>query len=184
MITVNDLMLYFNLAMVGIVVIFALWGLFAGFKREIKCFIGLLVILGLGWIIFGNPKLVLDAKIPAFVLSSLPVSGSTLREIALSILQQIPNINAEEVFAEGTQAYKLVMNVVGSIGRTVVLLGVTLLILFVIAPLIRFITFIIGLFMKSGKKGQKGQNGAVKPTPGVVVKDVNGTIVTEDYRGT
>ncbi|HHU80487.1 MAG TPA: hypothetical protein GXZ35_04040, partial [Acholeplasmataceae bacterium] len=189
----NDLMLYFNLGMVLIVVVFALWGLFAGFKREIKCFIGLLVLLGIAWIIFGNGSVLLDYELPQSLSDSLAsmlgVDGGTLREIAITFLREklpdmVPGITLN--FAEGTRAYALAMSVMEGLARMVSLLVGTIFVLFFLAPLIRFITFIIGLIIKGSKKrrakkasGEIATTEVVDEEASVVVTEVDGQIKTK-----
>ncbi|HPX20318.1 MAG TPA: hypothetical protein PLK86_02270, partial [Bacilli bacterium] len=84
MLNANAIMLYFSLAMVAIIALFALWGFIAGLKRELKFTVVLIIILLIVWAFFGNGSNLLDMKLPGF-LSNIFQSGFDLSDNATTL---------------------------------------------------------------------------------------------------
>ncbi|HPD12605.1 MAG TPA: hypothetical protein PLP15_04485, partial [Bacilli bacterium] len=150
-------MLYFSLAMVAIIALFALWGFIAGLKRELKFTVVLIIILLIVWAFFGNGSNLLDMKLPGF-LSNIFQSGfdlsdnaTTLRKIVEEIVRGIEI--GGQLLVEGSRAYALFTSILEGVVRLVGLLVGTLF-AFILAGLIRFIAFIVRGIISLVKRGK------------------------------
>jgi len=157
MLNANAIMLYFSLAMVAIIALFALWGFIAGLKRELKFTVVLIIILLIVWAFFGNGSNLLDMKLPGF-LSNIFQSGfdlsdnaTTLRKIVEEIVRGIEI--GGQLLVEGSRAYALFTSILEGVVRLVGLLVGTLF-AFILAGLIRFIAFIVRGIISLVKRGK------------------------------
>ena len=184
--SVNTIMLIFALAALGILALSALVGFLAGFKRELKLMIVFVVLLGLVWLVFGNPAIILDATLPSFastmlhdilsgMFDGLDVAGFTsLRGVIVEVAgSAVPNI--KDLLVEGTRTYSLVMSVVEFVLRFV-LVFVGTIVVYVLFILIRVISFVLRsiyrLFTIRRRRRKRAEREAKRETgldEGVVV---------------
>ena len=157
MLNANAIMLYFGLAMVAIIALFALWGFIAGLKRELKFTVVLIIILLIVWAFFGNGSNLLDMKLPGF-LSNIFQSGfdlsdnaTTLRKIVEEIVRGIEI--GGQLLVEGSRAYALTSILEGVVRLVGLLVGT--LFAFILAGLIRFIAFIVRGIISLVKRGKQ-----------------------------
>ena len=144
--SVNLLILIFSLAVVGILVLSALFGFLAGLKREIRLTIEFIVLLAIVWLILGNVKGLLDWNFSLLVdpvrsAVGAPSNLETIREVIVWFLRtELPNY--KELFVEGTKTYAFVMSVLEFALRAVIVLVMTLVV-YLLYLIIRLITYII-----------------------------------------
>ena len=145
---VNDLMLIFSLAVLGILVLSALVGFLAGLKREIRLTVVFIVLLLLVWLGMGNVAGLLDTTLPNMATTMLQdmlgvsQNADSLRKVITEFLQ-INVSGFADVLVEGTHTYSFLMSIIEFALRTVLLIVGTIVV-YVLFLLIRLLSFIIG----------------------------------------
>ena len=152
----NLILLIAGLGLLGLVILFALWGFLAGFKRELKCTLVFIILLVLAWLVFGDSgKIVLnyDGSLVGQVRSmlNLPAKDGTLWEALLDLLRGMDGLNLEGLLVEGKETYDLVYSICSSVITLVMLFTMTLAIV-ILKPIFRLLTHILWLLWK-GIKG-------------------------------
>ena len=145
---VNDLMLIFSLAVLGILVLSALVGFLAGLKREIRLTVVFIVLLLLVWLGMGNVAGLLDTTLPNMATTMLQdmlgvsQNADSLRKVITEFLQ-INVSGFADVLVEGTHTYSFLMSIIEFALRAVLLIVGTIVV-YVLFLLIRLLSFIIG----------------------------------------
>ncbi len=144
---VNDLMLIFSLAVLGILALSALFGFLAGLKREIKLTVVFVVLLLLVWLVLGNVSSLLDMNLPGFATGLLQnmlgvsENASTLREIIVEFAKTNFSQFAD-LLVKGTYTYSFLMSILEFALRFAILLVGTIVV-YVLYLVIRLISFLI-----------------------------------------
>ena len=161
----NLILLVAGLGLLFLIILCALWGFLGGLKRELRCIAVLLVLLVLAWLIFGDPKMILNMKgslvtTISGMLNVTPQAGSSLWDVILVFGQGIIP-NGAEILVEGTETYTLFFEVVSGLLRFVGLASATIA-TFVIALIVRLITHIVELIIRSNRKKKKAAEPATQ----------------------
>lgn len=161
----NLILLFVGLGLLGIVILFALWGFLGGLKRELSCIAVFLVLLVLAWLIFGNSGILLNYSGGLVndlrdILKLPNESNATVWDTILDYLKSIDGLNLDVLLVEGKETYSFVYNVASCIA-TIILLVVSTLVIVIITPIIRLISHIVMLIIRGVKKSRaKKQAGA------------------------
>lgn len=158
----NLILLLAGLGLLVVVLLFALWGFLGGLKRELTCVAVFLVLLVLTWLVFGDSATLLNAKVGQQVAEILNIQDGTISTLWDAILAyartQVPN--GEALLVEGKETYALFYSVVSAVCHAIGLIVGTIAVL-VITPIIRLITHIIWLIVRTVKKKKAKKNAAV-----------------------
>jgi len=167
----NLILLFVGLGLLGLVILFALWGFLGGLKRELSCIAVFLVLLVLAWLVFGNSGVLLDyngAGVDSIrsMLNLPTVDGSTptIWESILEYLKSMEGLNLEPLLVEGKETYNLVYSIASCVATFILLLSCTLAVV-IITPIIRLISHIVLLIVNGAKKRKaKKQQGTEEQT--------------------
>ena len=154
---------YLDLALLGILGLFVIGGLIAGVKKSLISF-SLLILLVVGLYIGLNPicNLLLDVNAEWMGITSFRDA------IVSEITNNVPEISS--LMIEGTAVYNLVMNITVTVMRLIVFFVGSLVIVFVIEPILRVIVkVILGVRKKKGQKKLRLLGAGVNFLKGVFI---------------
>lgn len=159
----NLILLILGLGLLGIVILFALWGFLGGLKRELSCIAVFIILLVLAWLVFGNSGVLLNYSggLVDTIRSTLnlPQKDATVWETILDYLKSIEGLNLSALLVEGKETYSFVYNLCSCIA-TIVLLVVSTLVVVIITPIIRLISHIVILIIHGVKKHKAKKQAA------------------------
>ena len=151
----NLILLIAGLGLLALVLLFALWGFLAGFKRELSCTLVFIILLVLAWLVFGNSGVLLnyDGGLVGTVrnMLNLPAKDATLWETVLDFLRNMDGLNLESLLVEGKETYDLVYSITSGVA-TLALLFVSTLAIIIITPIIRLLSHFVILIIKGVKR--------------------------------
>ena len=152
---ISTALLLAGLGCLLMVILFAVWGFFAKARRELTWTAVILVLLVLAWLIFGDAATLLNSK-GAIVELLKPMvqadtsSCKTLWDVIVLFGQEmIPN--GQSLLVEGKETYDLFYSIVAGVLRGVGLIAITLVV-FLVTPVLRLISHIVWLIVRSVKK--------------------------------
>ena len=163
---ISSALLLAGLGCLLMVILFAVWGFFAKFRRELTWTAVILVLLVLAWLIFGDAATLLNSKGAIVDLLAPLAKGDTsncktLWDVILQLgREMIPN--GEVLLVDGKEAYDFFYSVVAGVLRGVGLIAITLVV-FLVTPILRLITHIVWLIVRAVKKN-KAAKAAVEAT--------------------
>ncbi len=169
----NLILLLVGVGLLGLVVIFALLGFFAGLKKELKCTAIAFVLILLALLVYGEPSTLLNSNIGIVkgFLTDVPATAETVWDYVVYLAQtNVPG--GAEIFVEGSKSYAFLYDVVGGIARGAMLLVGTLLIFIIVLitnGIFRLVTRIVAC-SKAKKKAKSGEPEA-QPEPDKNVPD-------------
>ena len=159
----NLILLILGLGLLGIVILFALWGFLGGLKRELSCIAVFIILLVLAWLVFGNSGVLLNYSggLVDTIRSTLnlPQKDATVWETILDYLKSMEGLNLSALLVEGKETYSFVYNLCSCIA-TIVLLVVSTLAVVIITPIIRLISHIVILIIHGVKKHKAKKQAA------------------------
>lgn len=151
----NLILLLVGLGLLGIVVLFALWGFLGGLKRELSCIAVFLVLLVLAWLVFGNSGVLLNYSGSGVDslrnMFNLPAKDATIWDTIVDYLKSIDGLNMDVLLVEGKETYNLVYSIASCVATFILLIACTLVVV-IITPIIRLISHIVMLIVNGAKK--------------------------------
>ena len=152
---ISSALLLAGLGCLLMVILFAVWGFFAKFRRELTWTAVILVLLVLAWLIFGDAATLLNSKGAIVDLLAPLAKGDTsncktLWDVILQLgREMIPN--GEALLVDGKEAYDFFYSVVAGVLRGVGLIAITLVV-FLVTPILRLITHVVWLIVRAVRK--------------------------------
>lgn len=152
----NLILLFVGLGLLGIVILFALWGFLGGLKRELSCIAVFLVLLVLAWLVFGNSGVLLNYSGAGVnqirdMLNLPAAEGTTIWQSIIEYLKNINGLNLENLLVEGKETYNLIYSIASCVATLVLLISCTLVVV-IITPIIRLLSHLVLLIIKRAKK--------------------------------